>query len=102
VLNSGVLGDPRPGARFDYEPAPTEMLERARRIGAICTRHGVSLTAAVIAFPLRHPAVTCVLVGARSAAEVAVDVADFTQPVPEALWEDLVAERLLPEAALTT
>jgi D-threo-aldose 1-dehydrogenase len=99
VLNSGVLGDPRPGAAFDYLPAPAATLERARRIAGVCERHGVPLTTAAIAFPLRHPAVTCVLVGARSPAEVADDAAAFERPLPEELWEDLVAERLLPEAA---
>ena len=30
VMNSGVLADPRPGGRFDYAPAPPEVVERAR------------------------------------------------------------------------
>lgn len=102
VLNSGALADPRPGAAVDYRPAPAATIERARQIAGVCARHGVSLTAAAIAFPLRHPAVTCVLVGGRSAAEVADDAAAFARPVPEALWEDLVAERLLPEAAVAS
>ena len=32
VMNSGVLADPRPGAAFDYAPAPPEVVERARRL----------------------------------------------------------------------
>ena len=31
-MNSGVLADPRPGAAFDYAPAPPEVVERARRL----------------------------------------------------------------------
>jgi len=54
VFNSGVLVDPRPGATFDYEPAPAATIERARSIAAVCTRHGVALATAATAFALRH------------------------------------------------
>ena len=32
LLNSGILADPTPGARFDYEEAPAELLARAQGI----------------------------------------------------------------------
>ena len=99
VLNSGILGDPRDGATFDYEPASAARLEQARRIGAVCERHGVSLPVAATAFPLRHPAVACVLVGARSPDEVAADIEAMQRAIPDALWADLVSAGLLPEAA---
>jgi D-threo-aldose 1-dehydrogenase len=86
VFNSGLLAG---GTTFDYRPAPAELVERAKAIGAACERHRVSLPAAALAFPRRHPAVTTVLVGARSPAEVAEDVAAFDQPVPDALWKEL-------------
>ncbi|MFF4188332.1 aldo/keto reductase [Streptomyces sp. NPDC001691] len=89
VFNSGLLADPRPGATYDYAAAPPELVERALRIKAVCADHGVPLRAAALAFPLRDPAVASVLVGARSAAEVADTAAMFTTPVPDALWEEL-------------
>uniref|UniRef100_A0AAU2VCF8 Aldo/keto reductase n=1 Tax=Streptomyces sp. NBC_00003 TaxID=2903608 RepID=A0AAU2VCF8_9ACTN len=89
VFNSGLLADPRPGATYDYAAAPPELVERALKIKAVCARHGVALRAAALAFPLRHPAVASVLVGARSAAEVADTAAMFTSSVPDALWEEL-------------
>ncbi|HYY79254.1 MAG TPA: aldo/keto reductase, partial [Actinomycetes bacterium] len=67
-----------------------------RRLAELCARHGVPLRAAALAFPFGHPAVTCVLVGARSAAEVRDAVAMHATPVPGALWAELVAEGLLP------
>jgi D-threo-aldose 1-dehydrogenase len=95
VLNSGILADPRPGAMYDYERASDELVERARRIAAICERHDTPLIAAAIAFPLRHPAVRTVLVGARSPEEVRVAADAFARPVPAELWEDLHAAGLL-------
>ena len=96
VFNSGLLADPRPGATFDYAPAPAELVDRAARLAEVCARHRTPLRAAALAFPFGHPAVTSVLVGARSAAEVADAVACFERPVPEALWAELVATGLLP------
>jgi D-threo-aldose 1-dehydrogenase len=89
VFNSGVLADPRPGATYDYGPAGAGLLDRARAIRAVCERHGVPLRAAAIQFPLTHPAVTCVLVGARSPAEVEDAVAMASIDIPGQLWADL-------------
>ncbi len=96
AFNSGLLADPRPGATYDYVPAPAALVARAARIGKVCARHGVPLRAAALAFPYGHPAVTSVLVGARSAAEVEDDVALYATPVPRELWDELVSESLLP------
>jgi D-threo-aldose 1-dehydrogenase len=96
VFNSGLLADPRPGATFDYAPAPPELVERAARLAEVCARHETPLRAAALAFPFGHPAVTSVLVGARTAAEVSDAVACFGRPVPDELWAELVATGLLP------
>jgi len=95
VFNSGLLADPRPGATYDYAPAPPELLDRALAIRRVCERHGVPLRAAAIQFPLTHPAVVSVLVGGRSPAEVADAVAMSSVPIPGALWSDLRTEGLL-------
>jgi D-threo-aldose 1-dehydrogenase len=95
VFNSGLLADPRPGATYDYVPAPPELLDRALAIRQVCERHGVPLRAAAIQFPLTHPAVACVLVGGRSPAEVADAVRMSSVPIPGALWSDLRTEGLI-------
>jgi D-threo-aldose 1-dehydrogenase len=95
-FNSGLLADPRPGARYDYAPAPAALVARAIRIGEVCARHGVPLRAAALAFPFGHPAVTSVLVGVRSAAEVEDDLAMYATAVPDELWQELASSGLLP------
>ncbi|MBV9281445.1 MAG: aldo/keto reductase, partial [Chloroflexi bacterium] len=99
VYNSGILADPAPGARFDYVPAPADLIEKARRIQAVCARHHVPLKAAAIQFPLGHSAVTSVVIGVRSAAELDENVAMFRYPIPAVLWGELKAEGFLPEEA---
>ncbi|MFE0444543.1 aldo/keto reductase [Streptomyces sp. PDY-4] len=101
VLNSGVLADPRPGATFDYVPARPDLLARALDIRAVCERHGVPLRAAALHFPLGAPAVTSVLTGARSAAEVRDAAALLGRPVPDALWAELRERGLLPAGVPT-
>ncbi len=99
LFNSGILADPRPGATYDYAPAGRGVLQRAQRIRAVCARYGVPIGAAAIRFALRHPAVTAVVVGARSAAEVAQDVEWLAAAVPDALWDELAAAGLVPPPA---
>lgn len=100
--NSGILASGGvPGARFDYRSADPEILERTRRLEVICRRHDVPLAAAAIQFPSFHPSVTCVLAGARSAAEVQSNAAHFERAIPRALWAEMKAEGLLPETAPT-
>jgi D-threo-aldose 1-dehydrogenase len=99
VYNSGILVDPKPGATFDYRPAPPSWLERAQRLRAICDRHAVPLMAAAIQFPLAHPAVASVLVGARSRAELDESLDLLALPIPAELWAELRSEGLLPEEA---
>lgn len=89
VYNSGLLADPRPGARFDYAEADGELLNRALALREQCEAHGVPLRAAAIQFVLRHPAVSSALVGVRSAAEVRDAVAMAAHPIPDELWTAL-------------
>jgi D-threo-aldose 1-dehydrogenase len=95
VFNSGLLADPSPRATYDYHTAPPALVERARRLESVCARHGVDLKAAALRFPLAHPAVACVLTGARSAAEMTQNARLFAAPIPLALWDDLRREGLL-------
>ncbi|WP_440554198.1 aldo/keto reductase [Streptomyces sp. SCPE 10] len=95
VFNSGLLAGPGPDATYDYAAAPPELVTRALRMQEVCARHGVPLRSAALRFPLGHPAVTGVLLGARSAAEVADGTARFGEPLPAALWAELRAQGLL-------
>ena len=48
VYNSGLLADPRPGARFNYDEAPPGLVARAQLLAAACRSHGVELRAAAV------------------------------------------------------
>lgn len=96
VFNSGILATgPVPQARYNYRQADAEVLERVARIDAICRSFGVPLSHAALRFPLAHPAVSAVVLGAVSPAEVEHNLAAFNAPIPDALWPALVEAGLL-------
>jgi D-threo-aldose 1-dehydrogenase len=101
VYNSGLLSSETidPAAHFDYGSAPAEVVERAQRIAEICHDHGVSLPAAAIRYPLRHPAVVSVVTGMRTKDHVRSTVGRYRADIPEGLWEELDAAGLAPDPA---
>ena len=89
VFNSGLLAAPTSGATYDYKAASAELIARAQDMAALCARFGVPLRAAAARFPFRHAAVACVLIGARSAAEIADAIRLRTAEIPAELWTAL-------------
>ena len=96
VYNSGILANPVAGATFHYAPAPDEIIAKAQKIRDLLATFNVSLTAAAIQFPLRHPAVTTVLTGSRSPKELLANIADFDSEVPAEAWAALESAGLIP------
>lgn len=101
VFNSGLLADAGAGARYNYDPAPADLIARAQRLAEVCERHGVPLKAAALQFPIAHPTVAAVLTGVRSPAELAENAKLFDLPIPAELWSELKAEGLLADDAPT-
>ncbi len=102
VFNSGLLATgPVPGARYDYQEATPEQLQRAGRLQAVCQEYGVPLAAAALQFPLAHPAVASVIPGPNTPEQVQLNVAAARHPIPSQLWRDLIAEKLLRSDAPT-
>lgn len=96
--NSGLLAG---GTTFDYAPAQAELVARAQAIAAVCTRHGTDIKAAALQFCAAHPQVAAVIPGPRSVAEVEQNAALMQAEIPGALWAELRAAGLLPDAAPT-
>ena len=100
--NSGILATgAREGAWFDYAPAPREVLDRVRRIEAVCAAHGVRMLDAAFRFPLGHPSVLSVIPGGQAVAEMDSNRRAAGAVIPPSLWSDLKAEGLLRADAPT-
>jgi D-threo-aldose 1-dehydrogenase len=86
VLQGGVLADTADGAPHGYERVPKDVLRRIDVLRELCRRHDVPLLAAAVQFPLRHPAVPAVVVGARSPREITQIAAWLDHEIPDAFW----------------
>lgn len=99
-FNSGILATgtrPADGRTvyFNYAPASADVIARAAAIEDLCLAHGVPLKAAALQFPRAHPAVACVVPGARSIAELDENLAMSLIRIPGAFWRDLRSRRLV-------
>ena len=100
--NSGILtGGVKNDTTHDYVQAPAPLIEKARKIEAVCKRHGVELGAAAMQFPLFHPALCAVIPGALAASEVRQNVERLSVKIPTELWSELKREKLLDPSAPT-
>lgn len=97
VLNAAPYGSgmlakgPDAYARYAYQDAPAEMVDRARRLDAICRRYDVPLAAAALQFSLRDPRITSTIVGMSRPERITQTVALAQQPIPDAIWPELDA-----------
>ena len=93
VFNSGVLATwPQREPTYGYEPATSAIVARTARIASICERHGVPIAAAALQYVLSNPAVTTVLLGPRSVAELDANFAAAECAISPELWADLASE----------
>ena len=97
-LNSGILAG---RDTWNYATAPAEVVERVKKLQAVCDAHNVPLPAAALQFPLAHPVVCAIIPGPRTAAEFDQNLPLFTQAIPAALWSDLRSAGLLHPNAPT-
>ncbi len=64
IFNSGILATgPKPGAWFNYEPAPEHIIAKASQLQTRAEAVGLTLAEAAVQFAMRHPAACSVLIG---------------------------------------
>lgn len=106
VFNSGILATgvrDRGGAapRFNYAAAPQQWVDRVAAVEQVCVHHAVPLRAAALQFPLAHPAVDVIMLGAQQPTHWQDAVDMLHRPSPAAFWHELRAQGLVPQAAPT-
>ncbi|TCO16527.1 D-threo-aldose 1-dehydrogenase [Kribbella steppae] len=82
VFQGGVLAQSAP-------QGPPELVGRIDRLREVCRRYDVPLLAAAVQFPLAHPAVPAVVVGARSPQEITEVAAWLDHEIPPEFWAAL-------------
>lgn len=97
ILATGVNGKDTP--YYNYEPAPKHIIDRVRKIEAVCAQFQVTLAAAALQFPLGHPAIASVIPGLGSAKRVHDTLTLFNEVIPNEFWQTLKDKNLLDAAA---
>ncbi|WP_424930516.1 aldo/keto reductase [Amaricoccus tamworthensis] len=98
--NSGVLATgPVPGAMYNYDPAPDDILTKVGKIEAVCRAYNTPLISAAFQFPLQHPSVVSVIPGGQSVEQMHSNIQVAGQKVPTELWQDLKAKNLMHQDA---
>jgi D-threo-aldose 1-dehydrogenase len=99
---SGILvTGPVEGARYAYEIATEDILQKTRRIQSVCERHGVPLASAAIQFALAHPSVAGIIPGGFQPLHVQQNLDSYSQSIPTEMWAALKSEGLLRQDAPT-
>jgi D-threo-aldose 1-dehydrogenase len=101
-FNSGILATgAKPGAKYNYAPAPADILARVAAIEKVCAEYRVPLPAVALQFVVAHPAIPAFLAGTRTVQQLQQNLAWFQQPIPADLWVDLKRRGLLRDDAPT-
>ncbi|WP_299866532.1 aldo/keto reductase [uncultured Hoeflea sp.] len=101
-FNSGILATGAvDGAKYNYAPAPVEIMDRVRKIEAVCADFDVPLPAAALQFVVAHPAIPTFMAGTRTVAQLDQNLKWFSHPIPADFWATLKSRGLLREDAPT-
>jgi D-threo-aldose 1-dehydrogenase len=89
---SGLLAKgPDAYPRYAYQSAPAALLQRTRRLAAVCAKYHVPLPAAALQFSLRDPRIASTIVGFTKVERIAQTLALARHTIPDALWPELDA-----------
>ena len=104
IFNSGILASgAKPGAWYNYSPAPQDVLDRVAGLEKVCASHDVKLVEAALRFPLMHPSIVTAIPGASSPEQIALNSRTLAASIPAALWSDLKAKSFVrQDAPITT
>jgi D-threo-aldose 1-dehydrogenase len=100
AYNSGILATGAvEGAHYNYAPAPTEIMEKTRKIETVCARFNIPIKAAALQFPFGHPTVVSNIPGVKTKERFEENLSLFTHPIPAGFWAVLKEENLLAAEA---
>lgn len=100
TYNSGILAKgSQDKPTYNYQEAPSAIVEKARSLEAVAARHQVSLKAAASQFALAHPAIATIIPGTRQPDRVEENAALLRQDIPAAFWEEIRSEALIHSEA---
>ena len=94
--NSGILARDLNGpVSYDYEPAPENLIQKAKKINNVCKNNSIPMKAAALQFALHHPAIISVIPGVQSLSELLENINMIKFDIPNRFWDELKNEKLI-------
>lgn len=84
---------------WNFARASTEVVQKARALGAVADEFAIPLPAAALQFPRGNDIVFSVIPGPRDAGELRQILGWFETPIPAECWAALKIKGLLDERA---
>ncbi len=101
-FNSGILATGAvEGAKYNYAPAPADVMDKVKQMEAVCADYNVPLPAAALQFVVAHPAIATFMAGTRTIAQIEENLRWFSADIPVELWSRLQEKGLLRDDAPT-
>jgi D-threo-aldose 1-dehydrogenase len=101
VYNSGILATgAKEGAKYNYEPAPKEVLEKVKKIERICLDFDVKLSQAALQFPLLQDSIESILIGSSNLKHYELPLANIKVEIPNEFWQELIKNKLILEECI--
>ena len=101
-FNSGILATGAiEGAKYNYAPAPQEIMQQVSNIEDVCREFEIPLAAAALQFVVAHPAIPSFIAGTRTVEQLDNNLRWFSFPIPTEFWAELKRKGLLREDAPT-
>lgn len=89
VFNSGILATGAiPGAHYEYGVAPTEIVERVRRLESVARQYRIPLAAAALQFPHQFESTASVLIGTAKTDSLLRNLALMDVDIAKTAWAD--------------
>ena len=98
-LYKAISDEAKPGAYFNYDPAPADIIARVNAIEAVCKDPDERMVDAAFQFPLLHPAHVSVIPGEQGVSEMNGNLSAAQADIPPEHWADLKSKELLREDA---
>lgn len=95
-FNSGILATGATAdTHYNYHEPPQKVAQKVKGMEAMSIRHGITLQAAALQFPLAHSAVAAVIPGMKSVEEVKQNLANMALDIPSDFWTELKERGLI-------
>jgi D-threo-aldose 1-dehydrogenase len=103
VFNSGILAtdNPSSSSHYNYAPAPADVVDKAQKLARACKEAGYSLPQVAAQFPLLHPAIKVVCLGARNGEQALRNVGLFEKEIPREFYASLAESGLIDAEVLS-